>query len=60
MQPETQYAKSGDVYIAYQVVGDGPVDLIWVLGFVSHLEYAWEYPPFAHCIRLFVGPRLRG
>src|SRR4051812_33779699 len=42
MQPETRYAKSGDVNIAYQVVGDGPLDLVLVPGFVSHLELDWE------------------
>ena len=44
MQPETRYAKSGDVNIAYQVVGDGPFDLVWVPGWVSHLEHSWEEP----------------
>jgi pimeloyl-ACP methyl ester carboxylesterase len=42
--PETRYAKSGDVHIAYQVVGDGPLDLIFVPGFVSNVEMAWETP----------------
>jgi pimeloyl-ACP methyl ester carboxylesterase len=42
--PETKYIKVGDVHIAYQVVGDGPIDLVWVPGFVSHLEYEWEHP----------------
>jgi class 3 adenylate cyclase len=51
MQPETRYAKSGDVHIAYQVTGDGPLDLVWIHGWISHLEYAWEYPPFVHCLR---------
>ena len=46
MRPETQYAKSGDVHIAYQVLGNGRLDLVLVLGFVSHLEYAWEEPSF--------------
>jgi pimeloyl-ACP methyl ester carboxylesterase/DNA-binding winged helix-turn-helix (wHTH) protein/class 3 adenylate cyclase len=45
--PETKYAKSGDVNIAYQVVGDGPLDLVFVMGWVSHLEYFWEEPSFA-------------
>ncbi len=40
----TQYAKSGDVHIAYQVTGHGPIDLVFVPGFVSHLEYDWEHP----------------
>jgi pimeloyl-ACP methyl ester carboxylesterase len=42
MPPETRYAKSGDVNIAYQVVGDRPLDLVLVHGFVSHLELDWE------------------
>jgi pimeloyl-ACP methyl ester carboxylesterase len=42
--PRTQYAKSGDVNIAYQVVGEGPLDLVLVPGFVSHLELDWEEP----------------
>ena len=45
--PETRYAKSGDVNIAYQVVGDGPVDLVYVPGWVSHIELAWELPDLA-------------
>jgi len=36
-----RYARSGDVNIAYQVVGDGPIDLVLVLGWVSHLAYVW-------------------
>jgi pimeloyl-ACP methyl ester carboxylesterase/DNA-binding CsgD family transcriptional regulator len=47
MRPETKYAKSGDVSIAYQVVGEGPVDLVLVPGFVSHVELAWEEPRLA-------------
>ncbi len=44
MQPKTRYAKSGDTNIAYQVVGEGPLDLVVVLGWASHLEVAWESP----------------
>ncbi len=40
--PETRYARSGDVRIAYQVVGQGPTDLIFVPGFISNLELHWE------------------
>jgi pimeloyl-ACP methyl ester carboxylesterase len=40
--PETRYARSGDVSIAYQVVGDGPFDLVWTPGALSHLDLAWE------------------
>ena len=44
MRPVTRYAKSGDVHIAYQVTGEGPLDLVFVPGFVSHLEADWESP----------------
>ena len=47
MPPETRYTKSGDVNIAYQVVGAGPIDLVVVPGFVSHLDLAWEDPGYA-------------
>jgi pimeloyl-ACP methyl ester carboxylesterase/DNA-binding CsgD family transcriptional regulator len=47
VRPETQYAKSGPVSIAYQVVGDGPMDMVLVPGFVSHVEVAWEEPRLA-------------
>jgi class 3 adenylate cyclase len=46
MQPETKYARSGDVSIAYQVIGTGPLDLLIVPGFISHLEQAWEDPSY--------------
>jgi pimeloyl-ACP methyl ester carboxylesterase/class 3 adenylate cyclase len=46
--PETKYARSGDVHIAYQVIGTGPSDLVLVPGFVSHVEYQWEEPRWAH------------
>jgi pimeloyl-ACP methyl ester carboxylesterase len=45
--PPTQYARSGDASIAYQVAGDGPIDLVLVLGFATHVELQWESPPFA-------------
>ncbi|MGZ4595078.1 MAG: adenylate/guanylate cyclase domain-containing protein [Actinomycetes bacterium] len=45
--PDTRYARSGDVNIAYQVVSDGPVDLVYVPGWVSHVELAWELPELA-------------
>jgi pimeloyl-ACP methyl ester carboxylesterase len=45
--PPTRYAKSGEVSIAYQTVGDGPIDLVIVLGFATHLELQWEFPPLA-------------
>src|SRR5205085_7446798 len=45
--PETRYAKSGDVHIAYQVVGSGPFDLVYVPGFVSNMDLQWEMPEWA-------------
>ena len=45
--PKTRYARSGDLQIAYQVVGDGPFDLVFVPGFVSHIEAIWEEPSSA-------------
>jgi class 3 adenylate cyclase len=49
--PDTRYARSGDVNIAYQVFGGGPLDLVFVPGWVSHVEEAWEYPSFAAFLR---------
>ena len=49
-QPETRYAKSGPVSVAYQVVGSGAVDLVLVPGFVSHVEVAWEEPRLARLL----------
>jgi len=43
--PQTRYAKSGDVHIAHQVMGSGPLDLVLVVGFISHLDLAYENPP---------------
>jgi pimeloyl-ACP methyl ester carboxylesterase len=40
--PETRYAKSGDLNIAYQVIGEGPFDLVYVPGWVSNIELVWE------------------
>ena len=45
--PQTMYARSGDVNIAYQVIGDAPLDLVFVMGWVSHVEYFWSEPSFA-------------
>jgi pimeloyl-ACP methyl ester carboxylesterase len=45
--PETRYAKSGDVSIAYQVTGSGPFDVVFVPGFVSNLDLQWEHPGWA-------------
>jgi pimeloyl-ACP methyl ester carboxylesterase len=59
VRPTTRYAKSGDYSIAYQIVGDGPIDLVYVPGFVSHVEHAWEDPDFARFLeRLALFSRL--
>jgi pimeloyl-ACP methyl ester carboxylesterase/DNA-binding CsgD family transcriptional regulator len=49
--PPTRYATSGDVRIAYQVVGHGPIDLVLVPGFISNLEVHWEDPGYSHLLR---------
>ncbi len=46
-KPQTHYAQNGDVNIAFQVVGDGPIDIVFVMGWISHLEYFWKEPHFA-------------
>ncbi|MFB9981376.1 adenylate/guanylate cyclase domain-containing protein [Mesorhizobium kowhaii] len=46
-RPETRYARCGDISIAYQVVGDGPTDLLYAQGWLSNIEYAWESPEYA-------------
>jgi pimeloyl-ACP methyl ester carboxylesterase len=51
MQPKTQYAKSGSVNIAYQVVGDGPIDLVFTFGWVSHLDFQWAEPTLTRFLR---------
>ena len=49
--PQTLYAKSGDVHVAYQVFGREGPDLVLVPGWASHIEYAWEDPTFAHFLK---------
>lgn len=51
MEAPTRYVKSSGVSIAYQVHGEGPLDLVFVPGFVSHVELLWEYPPAARFLR---------
>jgi class 3 adenylate cyclase len=51
LEPETRYARRGDIHIAYQVVGDAPLDLVLVSTWFSHLEAQWEFPAFAHYLR---------
>ena len=44
MTPQTRYACSGDLHIAYQVIGDGPIDLVYVPSWISQVEHYWEEP----------------
>ena len=48
--PETRYAQSGDVHIAYQVFGEGELDLVLVPGYINHVELVWENPAFARVL----------
>ncbi len=45
--PETRYVQNGDVNIAYQVIGEGDLDIVFVMGWISHLEYFWKHYLFA-------------
>lgn len=49
--PSVHYARSGEFYIAYQVLGEGPNDLVLLPGWISHLEIAWEQPRLANSFR---------
>jgi pimeloyl-ACP methyl ester carboxylesterase/class 3 adenylate cyclase len=51
VEAQTRYARSGDVNIAYQVLGEGPFDLVFVPGYVTHLELAWKLPGFGVFLR---------
>src|SRR5260370_33139012 len=51
MTPETKYAKNDDVSIAYQVFGSGSLDLIYVMGWVSNVEYFWQEPSMNRFLR---------
>jgi pimeloyl-ACP methyl ester carboxylesterase/class 3 adenylate cyclase len=58
MAPEIRYAKSSDVHIAYQVFGDGSIDLVYIPGFISNIENYWDWPEFARWLR-HIGNRAR-
>jgi len=49
--PEIRYARNGDVALAYQVLGEGPIDLVFLPGFITNLEIAWENPLYARFLR---------
>lgn len=50
MPPQTEYAKSGEIGVAYQVVGEGEMDLVLAFPFVSHLDLVWESPALTHFV----------
>jgi pimeloyl-ACP methyl ester carboxylesterase len=50
VQPETRYAKSGDVHIAYQVVGEGPFDIVFIPPFLTHVELDWKLRSWASAL----------
>jgi len=50
-RPETKYARSGDVHVAYQVFGEGELDVVLVPGFITHVELVWEHEPFARALQ---------
>jgi class 3 adenylate cyclase len=52
MAPETRYARSGELFIAYQVVGNGPIDLLYIPSWISQVEHYWDEPAIA---RYFTG-----
>ena len=49
-KPRTNYAKCGQISIAYQVFGDGPLDLVYIPGWVSNIDYMWEDPDLANML----------
>jgi DNA-binding winged helix-turn-helix (wHTH) protein len=53
--PAVRYTRSGNVNIAYQVIGDGPIDIVFVMGWVSHLEEFWTEPAFARFLTRLAG-----
>jgi len=53
--PKTRYARRGDCNVAYQVTGEGDVDLVFVPGWMSHIGYAWEEPSFAPFLERLAG-----
>ncbi|MBK5332810.1 MAG: adenylate/guanylate cyclase domain-containing protein [Ilumatobacteraceae bacterium] len=55
MRPDVHYVRNGDVSLAYQVVGEGPRDLLLVFGFLSNIEYAWIYPSMAAFLTRLAG-----
>jgi class 3 adenylate cyclase len=55
VQPVVKYTKTGDFNIAYQVVGNGPIDLLLLPGWITHLELQWDVPPLARLLGRLAG-----
>src|SRR6185295_12981892 len=53
--PEVRYTRSGDVDIAYQVLGEGDVDLVFVMGWITNLETDWELPAYRRFMQRLAG-----
>ena len=53
--PETRFAWNGDVSLAYQVVGDGPFDLVYLQGYGSHVDLNWQGPALSRFLRGLAG-----
>ena len=49
--PATRYVRAGDITVAYQVLGDGPIDVVYVPGWITHLEYRWQQPRAVQLLR---------
>jgi hypothetical protein len=52
VQPETRYARSEDGYVAYQVVGEGPLDLVFIPSWASNVEVMWKEPSLARFLSI--------
>jgi pimeloyl-ACP methyl ester carboxylesterase len=53
--PEVRYARSGDVHLAYQVLGQGDVDLVFVMGWLTNLETYWDLPGYRRFMQRLAG-----
>ena len=51
MQPETRYARAGEAYVGYQVIGDGPLDVVFIPAWNSNVDVMWEEPSLARFLR---------
>jgi pimeloyl-ACP methyl ester carboxylesterase len=55
VRPVVKYTKTGDFNIAYRVIGDGPVDLLLLPGWITHLELQWDVPPLGRFLERLAG-----